>query len=170
MIFKKASSGILIFFASLLITQALYANQFLITHFDEPFIVSKHFYISDEIILEEYDERCIKATGNSTTLDESKAVTEFHSFFVQVKAYDLSFLRCEKWANEWELGVIALGSGGNDWVVTIGEQFIVRVRAMSLSVTALHPQELVISATVHPNYCQNSSTDCLKHFRFSLTD
>ena len=168
--FKKASSGILIFFASLLITQALYANQFLITHFDEPFIVSKHSYISDEIILERYDERCIKATGNSTTLDKSKAVTEIHSFSVQVKAYDLSFLRCEKWTNEWELGVIALGSGGNDWAVTIGEQFIVRVRAISLAVTALHPQELVISAKVHPTYCQNASTECLKRFKLSLSD
>lgn len=146
------------------------ASGLQIEKFDAPFRVSKHSSVTEQAVLELFDKRCHDATGKHTTLDKTKALDNISGFIEAITIYDLAYLRCENWANQWELGVVLVGNGGSEWAVTVGEQWIVRVRAMSLEVKVLNKNELSILAIVHPTYCENVDDDCIKNFRFRKID
>ena len=163
--FRILVSLVIVFLGS-----AAHAKDLQITHFDVPYSVSKHYSVSDQDIFELFDDKCRSATGHETTIDKGKALENVDGFIEAVKVYDLAYLRCEGWANEWELGAVSMGRGGSEWIVTVGEQWIVRVRAMSLSVMATNRIELTISAIVHPIYCKNDEGNCVKEFRLLQSD
>ena len=149
---------------------ATQAKDLKITHFDIPYSVSKHYSVSEQAIFDVFDDKCRSATGHDTTLDKARALGSVEGFVEAVTVYDLAYLRCEGWANAWELGVVSLGSGGSEWAVTVGEQWIIRVRAMSLEVKVINKSELLFSAVVHPTYCENIDDNCVKEFRLLQSD
>lgn len=161
--------GIFLFIYSISVNK-LNALEFNIVSFDEPFRASSHSVVSESLIFEVYDERCRNATGHATKLANSEAVRNLDKFSVPVKIFDLSYLRCPGWANEWELGVISMGDGGNEWAVIIGNKFIVRVRALFLEFKVLSDEQLMLSATVHPIYCEHKKAICVKNFQLLRTN
>ena len=162
---NKTFTALFILFTGIL-NYAL-AQEAYISKFDAPFRVAAYQGIRDEHIFDIFDERCLDVTGHKTSINKSDAVTYFDDYMLPVRIYDLSYLRCKGWANEWELGVISMGSGGNEWAVVIGEQFIVRVRAMRLLVQEINLNELLLLAYVHPVHCESSAVDCIKEFKFN---
>ena len=163
--FRILVSLVIVFLGS-----AAHAKDLQITHFDVPYSVSKHYSVSDQDIFELFDDKCRSATGHETTIDKGKALENVDGFIEAVKVYDLAYLRCEGWANEWELGVVSMGSGGSEWAVVVGDQWIVRVRAMNLEVKVISQSELFFSAVVHPIYCENIDDNCVKEFRLLQSD
>ena len=152
------------------LSKSVQASGLQIDQFDYPFIVSKHVFVTEKAVLEAFDERCHDATGHYTTLDKTKAREDVDGFIDAVAIYNLAYLRCEGWENEHELGVVLMGSGGSEWAVTVGDQWIVRVRAMSVEVKVMNPSELSISAFVHPTYCENAYGNCVKALRLRNVD
>lgn len=146
------------------------ATDLKIEQFDVPYSVSKHYSVSDQAVLELFNERCRNATGHDTTLDKAKSLENVDGFVEAVTVYDLAYLRCEGWENEWELGVVSMGSGGSEWAVTVAENWIVRVRAMRLEVKVINQSELLFSAVVHPTYCENIDDNCVKEFKLLQSD
>ena len=163
--FRILVSLVIVFLGS-----AAQAKDLKITHFDVPYSVSKHYSVSDQAVLEVFNERCRNAAGNETTLNKAKALENVDGFVDAVTVYDLAYLRCEGLANAWELGVVSMGSGGSEWAVTVGGHWIVRVRAMSLEVKVINQSELLFSAVVHPTYCENIDDNCVKEFKLLQSD
>lgn len=138
-----------------------------ILHFDEPFRVSKHIKVTDEAIFDRYNERCSVATGEEVIFNTTKGTQKILRHDLTIRILDLSQLRCEHWGNEWELGTIALGSGGNEWAIIIDETYILRVRANSIDIANETEKQLSIIATTHPTYCENvDQLTCEKKFSF----
>lgn len=166
----KSYFGVVLMLLGSIAANSAHAEQINISRFDAPFRVSKHSVISDRIILEQFDERCRQETGNDTTLDTDIAISSVEGFSAAINVYDLSYLRCSGWKNEWELGVMSLGSGGGEWAISIGDEYIVRVRALNLDIDVFNSKDLVIFANVHPVYCESKLVKCVKEFRLSVFD
>lgn len=158
----------LVILVLMFLSQAKIANaEIKILHFDEPFRVSKHVKVTNEEIFDRYNERCSAATGEAVIYNAAKGTQKILKHDLTIRILDLSQLRCENWENEWELGNIALGSGGNDWAIIIDETYILRVRANFVDITNETEKKFSIIATTHPTYCENvDQLICEKKFSF----
>ena len=146
-------------FATLLIvlvSQTKIANaEIKILHFDEPFRISRHAVVSNEVIFDRFNERCFAATGEKVKFNTEKGTQNILLNNMHFRILDLSQLRCEDWKNEWELGTIALGSGGNEWAIIINESYIVRVRGSTVNIAKETNKSISITVVTHPTYCAN---------------
>ena len=124
--------------------------------------IEMHKRLNMEAALEPYNNWC-RGNANNDVLVTEEAIKIFGDESLGqpiLKLIDMSYLECPGGTDTWNMGNIKVGSGGSEMALIVGDEYLARFTAMSVDIDFATNGDPVISAKVHPIYCEQIQDNC----------